>query len=418
MDVFSYLMTKNGHNYLKDDDLFSYVLAKGKGGTYATFTGTSINANNTRRGKMKLSLKGNTSQTGTPTPSSPKPVNVVSGDNEVVVCGKNLTNVNQLTTRTINGITITNNGDGSLTLNGTSTGEIALDFKIPVTTLINGNTYTFSKRTTIGGGLYALLFRTPSNQAIPNSVLNTNLDSSDEYKILTCNSNVEIGYMRLYIPNNKVITSHTIYPMLEKGSSMTTFEPYQSQTYHITLPNGMEFCGIGDYKDGFAKNSDGQWCKYNAIGSKDFTSTNMTMNYLNIYDDYRRLMITKTTIGIPTGWVSGIALCNYFKEISGSTPISIGTFNTDKDSANLFVYLPTTINTLAEAKTYMDSLTNSKIYYVLATSTNTEITNNTLIEQLNTLEQALSYNNQTNISQENNNLPFVINATALMKNSD
>ena len=53
---------------------------------------------------------------------------------------------------------------------------------------------------------------------------------------ITCNSNVEIGYMRLYIPNNKVITNHTIYPMLEKGSSMTTFEPYQSQTYEVDLP--------------------------------------------------------------------------------------------------------------------------------------------------------------------------------------
>ena len=35
-------------------------------------------------------LLGQTSQNGTPTPSSPIPVNVVSGDNTINVCGKNL----------------------------------------------------------------------------------------------------------------------------------------------------------------------------------------------------------------------------------------------------------------------------------------------------------------------------------------
>ena len=54
-------------------------------------TGTSITLNNTLNGEINsIDLKGNTSQSGTPTPSSPIPVNVVSGDNEINVCGKNL----------------------------------------------------------------------------------------------------------------------------------------------------------------------------------------------------------------------------------------------------------------------------------------------------------------------------------------
>ena len=52
--------------------------------------GTSLTLDDTRVGKIKSTLKGNTSQTGTPTPTSPIPVNVVSGDNEINVCGKNL----------------------------------------------------------------------------------------------------------------------------------------------------------------------------------------------------------------------------------------------------------------------------------------------------------------------------------------
>ena len=58
--------------------------------TILTSDGESITINNTASDSLKLSLKGNTSQSGTPTPTSPIPVSVVSGDNDTVVCGKNL----------------------------------------------------------------------------------------------------------------------------------------------------------------------------------------------------------------------------------------------------------------------------------------------------------------------------------------
>lgn len=55
------------------------------------------------------------------------------------------------------------------------------------------------------------------------------------------------------------------------------------------------------------------------------------------------------------------------------------------------------------------------VYYQLATPTTTEITDTTLIQQLNNLEKLKSYNNQTNILQkENADLPFIINATILL----
>ena len=109
MDLFTYLMNKNDNNV--PGDLFSSLLGNGQSGTYQTFTGTSISANNTKKGKMKINLLGNTSQTGTPTPSTPIPVNVVSGDNEVVVCGKNLLSLPNISSYTTQGITCSvNNG--------------------------------------------------------------------------------------------------------------------------------------------------------------------------------------------------------------------------------------------------------------------------------------------------------------------
>ena len=63
---------------------------------------------------------------------------------------------------------------------------------------------------------------------------------------------------------------------------------------------------------------------------------------------------------------------------------------------------------------------NATVYYINPTlnPNGIQIKDEILINELNILEQAMSYNNQTNISQENDNLPFIISATALMKNSD
>ena len=56
---------------------------------------------------------------------------------------------------------------------------------------------------------------------------------------------------------------------------------------------------------------------------------------------------------------------------------------------------------------------NTTVYYVLETPTYTEITDTTLLSQLNALEKANSYDNQTNVSQTNNDLASILNATAL-----
>ena len=192
---------------------------------------------------------------------------------------------------------------------------------------------------------------------------------------------------------------------LEKGSKQNNFTPYG------TTP--IEPCKIGNYQDYFYKDS-GKWYLHKEMGSKDLTSTNVNMFQLNTGTDYSTLYISKSSIGMPTGWLSNIMLCSHFKEFQPGQSVIPGNFQTSGNGNNAFFYLPTTITTLAEAKTYMDSLTNSKIYYVLATPINEEIIDTTLINQLNALESALSKDGQTNISQVNNNLPFIISAEAIL----
>lgn len=52
----------------------------------ATGTGSNITLQPTLKGKLQIDkLLGNTTQEGTPTPDSPQPINVVTGEQEVVV---------------------------------------------------------------------------------------------------------------------------------------------------------------------------------------------------------------------------------------------------------------------------------------------------------------------------------------------
>lgn len=82
-------------------------------------------------------------------------------------------------------------------------------------------------------------------------------------------------------------------------------------------------------------------------------------------------------------------------------------------------YNEETISTTYKSTT--GSLTTGATVYYINPNNNPdgiEIIDTTLITQLNTLEQVISYNGQTNISQGNDNLPFIISANALLKNSN
>ena len=110
--------------------------------------------------------------------------------------------------------------------------------------------------------------------------------------------------------------------------------------------------------------------------------------------------------------VENVALCDNFISVNANSinitdAEAICRINEKQIAIRLNKSRATSIETL---KTWLGSH-NTKLYYVLTTPTTTEITNTTLISQLDAL--AKSYNSQTNISQENNDLASILNATAL-----
>ena len=88
--------------------------------------------------------------------------------------------------------------------------------------------------------------------------------------------------------------------------------------------------------------------------------------------------------------------------------------NRDTTYALQFKLPRSLISSLANFKTWL-STHNTIVYYVLETEQDILITDSTLISQLNALYNAKSYDDTTNIMQENNNLSFILDIKTLKK---
>ena len=164
----------------------------------------------------------------------------------VKVRGKNLIN-NIALTQTTNGVTVTHNKDGSITLNGTCTanftvpivgytGYIAWDIPLSANT-----TYTLSGKGTL-----------PSKVFMQS---HGNVNGSAQYKTYSGNTPVtfttaEAGKWSCYlnIQSGAVMDNVTIYPQMELGSKETEYEPYiepVSTTIYLEEP----LRKVGDYAD-------------------------------------------------------------------------------------------------------------------------------------------------------------------------
>jgi hypothetical protein len=349
---------------------------------------------------MRNNLKGNTSQTGTPTPTSPIPVNVVSGDNEVVLCGKNLLNPNDCY--------LFNSHKYIGTPSYASVGKIVVE---PNTTysLINDKTLDIPDFN---------IWEYDINNSNKTVATKTNTTSGD-FRLLTFTTKNTTKYISFYEGGYAAYNSvnemvDTIKLMLVKGNSIPTslseYELYQADTYNIDLPSGMELCKIGNYQDYFYKDS-GKWYLHKEIGkvvlngSENITAydaTSLTGSYQATFD-----ILTK-----PTNTEKIILSDNFLGSLLNDRSIKTNIIYTFTDGKLRIANNITT--SMNDFKTWLSN-NNTTVYYVLSTPTSTEITDTTLINQLEELYIAKSKENQTNISQINNDLPFIISASALKK---
>ena len=197
---------------------------------------------------------------------------------------------------------------------------------------------------------------------------------------ITIPSNVY--YIRLQLSD-----SFLVNVMLNEGSTALPYEPY-GKVWYLNKQIGKVVLDGSE-----------NWTVHGGIASWFY--------YDGIIDGY---VLDNTQILIKTNYYTPKAYQGVPNLVNGEC--AYGT--SDSGITHRFVIKNTDYTQTNDFKNWL-STHNTIVYYVLVTPTYTEITDSTLLSQLNAL--AKSYTSQTNISQENNDLPFIINATALKEMS-
>lgn len=147
----------------------------------------------------------------------------------LTACGKNLLKYPYTnTTKTINGITFTDNGDGTVTANGTATGNA--DFYISVNLRLNSGKYVLSGCPEGGSNAGYKL------QAYGDTIFNTGFGIIDIGNNAPFEALEAFSITRLMIRFMAGPTADGLVfkPQLEIGGAATEYEPYSGSTIAIT----------------------------------------------------------------------------------------------------------------------------------------------------------------------------------------
>lgn len=311
-----------------------------------------------------------------PNPDYPQAVQTVTGENVVQICRKNLLNIFETraagSTITDKGITYTLRDDGGIDVSGTATanshanvfGEWSDSSPIRIP-LDSSKTYIMSY--SLGDGWIGLIKN--------GSRVYQRLNTSDN-KIITGASGITL--FRIDVANGATI-SDTLYAQLELGSSASSFEPYQEQSYEVNLGN-IELCKIGTYQDSIYKSA-GKWYVHKEVGKYTFTGNESPSVNTASTNTTRCLINNCLPADAPAQpQATGTGKSNYFEYRTNWSDDVAGIYSNNRTI--VFRGAKTTIGTTQDAVKAWLASTNLMCYYALATPVDTEITNEALIAQL------------------------------------
>lgn len=356
-----------------------------------TGTGTNITLNNTLQAPIRSVINGDTEQDGEPTPDNPKEIKSVTGLQTIDITGKNLLDDSKNT----NNYYI--NASGNIT-----PGEnFAYTTLIPVEQTI----YTFSSiQTALNLTNNKRIHGYDKNgnwiEQITYSTITTG-NTSQDYSITFTINNSNIKYVRI-----SYFKSDT-NSQLEKGSTATTYEPYQGQEYEINLGN------IHLYENDQIIGTPNNWSIKHVIGEVvlDGSENYFTMGWGTKYA--YRTSINNLKL------ISGDEILdnksNYYKNYATnqlSTLIVPNYGIANRINQSEIIIRNDDCSTASQLQTWLQTH-NTKVVYELAEPTTTPITNTELIEDLNNFYNAKSYNGQTNISVDGD-LPMILDVNAII----
>lgn len=232
---------------------------------------------------------------------------------------------------------------------------------------------------------------------------------------LTFTTTQATEYIKIIIANSNgstnITPSDVSQVQIEKGETKTTYE----------IPSTIEMASIPntDYKDVFVKEGE-TWYKRGL-----FNKVTIDNSYSWTYYSTGNYFYNTSIIGNYPRSTSKKAVPFISNRFIDTRQINI---QQAQDNILLLVNQPdrnsevnlkmTSIGTNAnDLKTWLGN-NNVELRYLLAEAEDIEITNETLIGQLEAIKNAISRSGQTNVSQTNNDLPFVLDLSALKENSD
>lgn len=138
--------------------------------------------------------------------------------------GYNLLDISNIQTQEKYGVTITNNGDGTLTFNGTSTSNFGINTEIEPKTLLAGNyTKSIPRDTNIKTGL-TISLGTVSGGAIPK----TTLQPSTGTATFELEEDSTYNQLRMYIGSGTIFNNYVLKWMIVKGTyTSETIPPFE-----------------------------------------------------------------------------------------------------------------------------------------------------------------------------------------------
>lgn len=331
--------------------------------------GTDLSLNGIVEGKMAITPQGVSSQDGEPTPTTPIPVKSVTGENSLVICNENLFNKNSITPNSYL------DSDGNIITNTTW----SISDYIPV---IAGEDYVYRWLTTVGNAPMSCYY--DKNKNFVSSFKQTTSGTK-----ITIPSNVK--FVRFTIETKNTDDLNTF--MFVKGSTApTTYVEHEEQNYQLSLGN-IELCKIGDYQDYIYKSGD-NWYKKQYVKSLSLNISDM--NNSDNYPGWKG--VTQIKEDFPN--LSGIILSLKTTYMSNMTTFDMNGISVNTSGNNSILYFRKFIMydlTQTQWKAQYPNLI-VMLYYGLSEPIDVLITDTTLINQLNAIEEAYSYSGTTNIT--------------------
>lgn len=362
-------------------------------------SGTTINI----KGKMQLE-KGSSATSfepytngASPNPTYPQDINVVTGTQEVLVQNKNLCNgqFRQGGWHDNAGKTRIMTSQNLVIRKGTT---------LTISTTLDTTQYKY------GVVVGKLPYPQTTNPNIYDSGWLTSSSKTFTFNV----TGYDIGYLAINVATsdgNGNISPNDIASatwQIEYGSTATSYVEHQEQTKTLHLGD-IELCKIGTYQDRIYKNNDKWYIEKNIKklilnGSEGWNTARTTSPYIYVIQVANYMRTNEL-----------VCMSNYFKGVANGTYGSMTNneikFRYYTDTSKDMYICSSNFTTLADFKTWLGTH-NTEVRYVLATPTYTEITNETLLNELNELEKMMSYNGQTNISVSGN-LPMILDVSAL-----